>query len=121
MLSSTVLLMVACAFAFGDRDKEKKTSATKVVDIGSFCVFMNGKRVATEKFRIEQGPEVGTINSEIKVDDGDNKAEQTAEMQVAQNGQLRIYKWKSTVPAREESVVEPKDQFLIEHLTTADQ
>jgi len=119
------ILLVAvstCALAFGDRDKDKdKKNSTRVVDTGSFGVFMNGKRIATEKFRIEQGPDVGTINSEIKVEDGDNKAEQTAEMQVAQNGQLRLYKWKSTVPTREESIVEPKDEFLVEHLITADQ
>lgn len=121
----TVLMLASSVWAAGDRDKDKdkdkKNSPNKVVDSGSFGVFLNGKRIATEKFRIEQGPDVGTVNSEIKVDDGTNKAEQSAEMQVATNGELRIYKWHSTVPTHEETIVEPKDDFLIEHLTTSDQ
>lgn len=121
----TVLMLASSVWAAGDRDKDKdkdkKNSSNKVVDSGSFGVFLNGKRIATEKFRIEQGPDVGTVNSEIKVDDGTNKAEQSAEMQVAANGELRIYKWHSTVPTHEETIVEPKDDFLIEHLTTSDQ
>lgn len=115
--------MASCVLAAGDKDKDKdkKNSSSKVVDSGSFGVFMDGKRIATEKFRIEQGADIGIINSEIKVDDGNNKAEQSAEMQVANNGELRLYKWRSTVPTHEETIVEPKENFLIEHLTTADQ
>lgn len=116
-----LILALAAAFAWGLGDKDKKTAPVRVVDSGSFGVFLNGKRIATEKFHIEQGSELGTITSEIKVDDGTNKAEQTAEMQVATNGELRFYRWRSTLPEKEESVVEPKDQFLIEHLTQADQ
>lgn len=114
-----IVMLASCAWAFGDKDN-KKNSSSKVVDAGSFSIFMNGKRIATEKFHIEQGSDGGTITSEIKVDDGANKAEQTAEMQLASNGELRLYKWKATVPEKEESVIEPKDEFLIEHLTPAD-
>lgn len=115
------LVMTCCVCAARDKDKDKKSSSNKVVDSGSFGIFLNGKRIATEKFRIEQVADVGTLNSEIKVDDGTNKAEQTAEMQVAANGELRLYRWRSTVPSHEESIVEPKDDFLVEHLTSADQ
>jgi len=117
----TVLMMASVLWAIGDKDKDKKSAGSKIVDSGSFGIFMNGKRIATEKFRIEQGPEVGTINSEIKVDDGNTKAEQSAEMQIATNGELRLYKWRSTVPSHEESIVEPKEDFLVEHLTSSDQ
>jgi hypothetical protein len=116
-----VLIMASCGWAAGDHDKDKKTSSSKVVDSGTFGIFINGKRIATEKFRIEQGGDFGTLNAEIKVDDGDNKAEQSAEMQVASNGELRFYKWRSTVPTHEETIVEPKEDFLIEHLTSSDQ
>lgn len=118
-----VLMMTSCLCAAGDKDKDKdkKASSSKVVDSGTFGIFMNGKRIATEKFRIEQGADAGTLSSDIKVDDGNTKAEQSAEMQVSTNGQLRFYKWRSTVPTHEETLVEPKDDFLIEHLTSADQ
>jgi len=42
-------------------------------------------------------------------------------MRIAPNGNLRLYIWRSTVPLKEESVVEPNDQLLIEHITFADQ
>jgi hypothetical protein len=120
ILFLVLLLAAAWALALGDKGG-KKAPSTKVVDAGSFGVFMNGKRIATEKFHIEQGADIGTITSEIKLDDGTTKAEQTAEMHVAANGELRLYKWRSTVPNKEESVIEPKNEFLVEHLTGADQ
>ena len=113
------LLLASVAWSVGDKDK--KVSPSKVIDSGTFSIFLNGKRIATEKFNIEQGADVGTITSEIKVDDGNSKAEQSAEMQVATNGDLRVYKWHSTLPEKEESIIEPKEQFLVEHLTAADQ
>lgn len=116
-----LIVALVAALAWGLGDKDKKTQSSKVVDAGTFGVFLNGKRIGTEKFHIEQGSELGTITSEIKVDDGNSKAEQSAEMQIAANGELRVYKWHSTVPAKEESIVEPKEQLLVEHLTEADQ
>jgi hypothetical protein len=118
-----VLLMAAFALAAGNKDQKKnqKVPSTQVVDSGSFGIFINGKRIATEKFHIEQRPEVSIVTSELSVNDGTIQAEETSEMQVAPNGELRLYKWQATIPAKEESVVEPKDDLLIEHVTTADQ
>ena len=120
-LIRTFIFLLAATCAWGVGDKDKKASSSRVVDSGSFGVFLNGKRIATEKFNIEQSTDLGTITSEIKVDDGANKAEQSAEMQVAANGDLRVYKWRSTLPEKEESIIEPKEQFLVEHVTMADQ
>ena len=119
MMLFAMLMAASCVLSAGDRDK--KAPSSKLLDSGSFGIFLNGKRIATEKFRIEQNADVGTLNSEIKVDDGTTRAEQSAEMQVAPNGELRMYKWHSTTPSHEESVVEPKEDFLIEHLISADQ
>lgn len=125
MVLMAVLMAVSCVWAAGerdkDKDKDKKAPSSKTVDSGTFAIFMSGKRVATEKFRIEQSPDLGILSSEIKVDDGNTKAEQSSEMQVAPNGELRLYKWRSTLPTHEETIVEPKDDFLVEHLTSADQ
>ncbi len=93
----------------------------RTVDSGSFGIFVSGKRIGTETFRIEQGPDVSVASSQIKVDDGSTKAEQNSEMRVAPDGSLRLYSWHSTVPLKEESIVEPKDEFLVEHITFADQ
>ncbi len=115
LVASSALLSVAAA-------QKGRKSAAKVWDSGSFGIFVNGKRVGTEKFTIEQrGSEVSVANSEITVDDGRSKITQTAEMHVAPNGELLSYVWKGLTPQKEQSTVEPKDQLLVEHVVPADQ
>jgi hypothetical protein len=113
------LSVLALSYAACAQSKGKKDSA-KVVDAGSFGIFLNGKRIGTETFRIEDRGEISIANSQIKIDDGNQKAEQTSEMHVTPKGELRLYSWKSLGPVKEESVVEPKDEFLIQHLTPSD-
>lgn len=126
ILLSAVLATSLCLSA-ADKTKEKEKANSKVADSGSFGIFMNGKRVGTETFSItqtlngERRPDYSTATSEIKFDDGRFKATQTAEMQVSAKGELRSYSWHSTVPQKEESSVEPKDQLLVEHIMPADQ
>jgi len=115
--------MVGCAalISVAGAQKDHK-SGPKVWDSGSFGIFINGKRVGTEKFTIEQrGSEMSVANSEITVDDGRSKITQTAEMHVAPNGELLSYVWKGLTPQKEQSTVEPKDQLLVEHVVPADQ
>jgi hypothetical protein len=125
ILILALLMIVSVSAPASDKektkDKTKKEPATQIVDSGSFGVFLNGKRVGTEKFSIEQLPDVGVATAQIKVDDGTSKSEQSSEMRVAQDGTLKLYKWQATLPEHEESVIEPKDEVLIEHVTTADQ
>jgi hypothetical protein len=120
----SVVFALSSAFA-ADKPKEKANS--HVADSGSFGIYLNGKRVGTETFNItetlnsERRPEYSTATSEIKFDDGKFKATQTAEMQISPKGELRSYVWRATVPQKEESSVEPKDQLLVEHVIPADQ
>jgi hypothetical protein len=105
-----------------DKDKdEKKSSGSHLVDSGTFGIYVGGKRVGTETFRIEQSGDVGTVTADLKVNDGSSRAEQSSEMQVGRDGNLKSYKWHSTLPAKEESTIEPKDSFLVEHVLPADQ
>ncbi len=113
-LSVLVLSCSVCA------EQKGKKETGKVVDAGSFGIFLNGRRIGTETFHIEERSDVSIANSQIKVDDGGQKADQTSEMQVTPKGELRLYTWKSIGPVKEESVVEPKDEFLVQHLTPAD-
>ncbi len=101
--------------------QDNKRSDSTPVDSGSFGVFLNGKRVATEKFTIVQHGSVGVLNAEVKIDDGNTRAEQSSQMRVGGDGVLQSYQWRSTLPAKEESTVEPKDELLTEHFTHADQ
>jgi len=112
------LLILACS---ASAEQKGKIETGKVVDAGSFGIFVNGRRIGTETFHIEQRADVSIANSQIKVDDGAQKADQSSEMQITPKGELRLYTWKSTGPVKEESVVEPKEDFLVQHLTPADQ
>ena len=117
----SAVLFTASALVAGDKDKPAPKLAPRVVDSGSFGIYQDGKRVGTEKFKIEQKGDYSVATAEIRVDDGKTQAEQSAEMQVNPNGDLRSYTWKSTLPQHEEASVEPNDQLLIEHLVPADQ
>jgi hypothetical protein len=112
------VLVLSCSLC---AEQKGKKETGKVVDAGSFGIFVNGTRIGTETFRIEERADVSVANSQIKVDDGAQKADQSSEMQITPKGELRLYTWKSTGPAKEESTVEPKDEFLIQHLIPADQ
>ncbi|PYP85965.1 MAG: hypothetical protein DMG65_19815 [Candidatus Angelobacter sp. Gp1-AA117] len=117
-----ILLMIAPAGATDQKNsKETEKKGSQIIDSGSFGIFIAGKRVGTESFKIEQGPEIGTITAEIKVNDGDSRAEQSSEMQIGRDGTLRSYRWHSNSPEKADAFIEAKDQLLVEHLTPADQ
>ena len=59
------LLLLSAALAGPAKDKEP---ADQTVDAGSFGVFMNGRRVATEKFSIQQNPAGSVATSEFKTE-----------------------------------------------------
>jgi hypothetical protein len=122
IILGTALLLMATSALAADKPKEKEKEKSGTIDSGSFGIFVNGKRIGTEKFDIEQHADEGVAKAEIDVADSDNnKSEQNSEMHVGSDGNLRSYRWHSTLPTREESVVEPKDEFLIEHMVTSEQ
>lgn len=120
-----VLLAVALSTVTGLNAGDKKDTAgekkdSRVVDSGSFGIFVDGKRVGTETFNVEQMADHSVVTAEIKVDDGQTKSVQSSEMQIKPNGDLRSYNWRSISPQREENSVEPSDQMLTEHIVPAD-
>lgn len=117
-----VLALLTATALLGKDQKEKKSAGGKVWDSGSFGIFMNGKRIGTEKFTIEQRtPDLSVADSEITVDDGHSRVTQTAQMQITGKGDLLSYVWKGLTPQKEQSDVEPKDQLLVEHVIPANQ
>jgi len=92
-----------------------KDSADKGVDSGSFGVFQNGHRVATETFSIRQNAGGSVATSQFKTDDNvQEKAEQSSELQLTEKGELRRYEWKELIPGKAEAVVVPNEDFLME-------
>lgn len=105
----------------GDKDKTPEKLEAKIVDAGSFGLYVGGKRIGTETFKIEQRPDYSIASADLKVDDGSVQAAQRAEMRVSPRGDLKSYIWRSTLPKLEETSVEPQDQLLVEHVVPADQ
>jgi len=94
----------------------KKTVTGQVIDSGTFGVYVRGKRVASEKFEILQTPDMSVAKAELRLED--SKSAQKAELQLAPNGNLIRYQWDEN--GKGEAVVEPKDDFLVEHVTLTD-
>src|SRR5260370_17127872 len=107
------VLLSATWLCAGDKDKTAKLES-KVVDSGSFGIYVGGKRIGTETFKIEQHPDFSVATAEIKVDDGTVKAVQTAERQITPKPDLPSYVSHPPLPPKEQASVEPNDQLLIE-------
>jgi hypothetical protein len=107
-LCVVVMAVAACA-----------DSGSKVVDSGSFGIFREGKRVATETFKIEQEPGGSTASFQLKMDDGSRQPAQTAEMELSSNGSLKRYEWHQLMPEKAEALVTPNDPFLMEKMVSA--
>src|SRR5438270_6599227 len=117
---SFFLAAVAVATAVSQAaDTHKSASASgeaTVVDSGSFGIMVNGKRVATETFRMEQKNNINKATSELKFGAGDVQATQSAEMEITSSGLLKKYTWKEVHPSKSQIVVEPMDdQFMVLH------
>jgi hypothetical protein len=93
-----------------------KEPAGQMVDSGSFGVFMNGKRVATETFSIQQSGGGSTTNAQVK-EEGGSGASQSSELQVTSAGAVVRYEWHELSPGKSALVLVPNNEFLIERVT----
>jgi hypothetical protein len=109
-LPGAVLLVVFALISVCDA--AKKNSAD-VIDAGVFGIYVNGRRVASEKFEITQTSGLSVAKAELKIDQAKNA--QTAELQLSATGNLVRYQWNEKDQGS--AVVEPKDEFLVEHVT----
>jgi len=88
-----------------------------LVDSGSFSIFVNGRRVGTEQFRIEQSQNGSVVNSEVTVEDGISRAMQASELEMGKTGNLVRYHWHEESPGKAQSTVEPSNDFLVQHIS----
>jgi hypothetical protein len=113
---SLLVLFVVLASLFASAGSKKTAVAGHVIDSGIFGVYVKGKRVAQEKFEIVQTPEMSIAKGELRLED--SKTAQLAEVQLAPNGNLIRYQWSES--GKGQAVVEPKDEFLVEHVTLSE-
>src|SRR5262252_9436009 len=90
MFCGVAAVIVSAVALAGDKPKD----GMKIVDSGSFGVFMNGRRVATETFSIQQGPNGSIATSEFKTDQGNSsQTSQSSELDLSSSGDIRKYEW----------------------------
>lgn len=94
-----------------------KPASGQMVDSGSFGVYANGKRVATETFSIHQDANGSVVSSEFKAETGENHAAQSSELQLSPSGELKSYEWKESSPGQSRAMVIPKEEFLLERFS----
>ena len=111
----TVLVFVVLVGLGQAAAASKPKRSDTAVDAGSFGIFVNGKRVATEHFQIDQREGYSVTTSELKMEDG-SKVAQHAELEIMSNGNLRKYSWSEVSPGKARATVEPSDTFLVEHV-----
>src|SRR5260221_5642613 len=115
----TAILLIALFIPLNGADKnDKKNPATSSVDAGTFGILVNGHRVATETFHVDQQKDGSSISSELKFDDSSVRAVQNSEMTMQPNGLLKKYIWKEVTPGKAQIIVEPQDeQFMVERVS----
>jgi hypothetical protein len=112
-----VLISLRLSTSVNAKDKEKD-SPERVVDSGSFGVFNAGRRVATETFTIKQSSQGSVVSSQFKSEQGEQKAEQSSELELTPSVELRRYGWKVLSPEKAEATVEPSESFLVERFVS---
>jgi hypothetical protein len=116
-IAASLFLLTAFSFA---GSKPAAAKPVTVVDEGSFGIFQNGQRVATEIFVIRQYPDSNITSSQLHGESGASRLEQTSELTLLPDGSLSRYEWKQLAPTHNSAVVEPVDQVLVMHATAAD-
>jgi len=118
MWGAAVVALCCAALPLAAKEKAKPPQV-QPVDSGSFGVYTGGHRVATETFSIRQSPDGSVVSSEFKSEQGEQKAEQSSELDLTPSVELRLYSWKEALPDKSEATVEPSDTFLVEHYGAA--
>ena len=81
--------LISGSFAASEKPGDKNAKPATSVDSGTFGILVNGKRVATESFRVEQRSDFSTISSELKFSDASVQAVQTSELLMLPSGVLK--------------------------------
>ena len=116
MKRKSVLIAAACSLLFMSVSaiaaSKEKEPVGQTVDSGSFGVFMNGRRVATETFSVQQSSGGSVATSQFKTEAGVDPASQSSELQMTAAGNLRKYEWKEISPGKAQATVMPNNDFL---------
>jgi hypothetical protein len=115
-----MLAALLCVVGSYAKDKDKKDApkapGVQMVDSGSFGVFVRGQRVVTETFSVQQDNGLSIVKSHLQEAGNSGPGGQKSELQMMSSGELARYEWTD---GSSSLVVTPKDEFLLEKITTA--
>jgi hypothetical protein len=102
----------------GDKkDKSEKSESAHSVDSGSFGIFINEQRVATETFTIRQVEGGSEVKSQLKETVGADPASQKSDLEITSTGNLIRYEWSQSSGGS--LTVFPDNDFLKERITAS--
>jgi hypothetical protein len=94
-----------------------KETPSAAVDSGTFGIYLNGQRVATETFSVQQSGAGSLVASQVKAEGGAD-AGQKSELKMTAGGDLIRYEWHDLAGSKAELNVAPNNEFLMEHIST---
>src|SRR5438270_1584343 len=112
------LVVLSAFLAMGAPPKQP---SGKVVDSGVFSIVVDGKRVGTETFTIEDLGANNLTKSQIKIAAGAIKAEQSSILEMTNSGGLVRYAWKEISPGKSQTSIEVTSSAVVQHITLADE
>ncbi|MDR3764581.1 MAG: hypothetical protein P4M01_10835 [Acidobacteriota bacterium] len=115
-LAAAAVFLLATSLVAGTKPAPKNAT---VVDEGTFGIFQNGLRTATEQFTIQQYATHSTTSVTLTAE-GKERFEQSCELTMLPDGTFSHYEWKETAPEKSTSSVELGDQVLILHSSNED-
>lgn len=113
MFAITASLLLSCALLWAGKEP-----AGKIVDAGTFDILVNGQRIGSETFSIEQRATMSVAKAELKVAGDTDKASQSAVLQLTPRGELHHYLWRELAPGTAQNVLEVTDTVVIQRVTT---
>jgi hypothetical protein len=99
---------------------ETPAPAAQTVDSGTFIIYQGGKRVGVEKFSIQQTPEGSQISTELIMEAVAGGDHQSSLLEISTTGDIRRYEFKALGAQKVESVLAPKDDFLVQTITAGE-
>jgi hypothetical protein len=116
------LLALFLTFSFGLTTwATAKEAEGQKVDSGTFGIFINGRRVGTEKFSISQNQNGSSVQSEFRTENTADAAAQSSDLELTTGGEIRRYEWKELSPGKGAATILPNDQFLTQKWTAGGQ
>jgi hypothetical protein len=113
---AAAVLACAAVLCAGDKKDKPKPASGQQVDSGSFGVLVRGQRVVTETFSVQQENGVSIVKSQLKESGTSGSSGQKSDLEMTGTGELLRYEWSDGSGSL---VVTPKDEFLLERITTA--